>query len=228
MSKKEQDHIDELFREGLGGMESRPSDHLWDKIAEGVPGAELDEFFHQALADEEQQPSYRVWEGVQQELPLNLPLKRSLNRMVVVAGMVVGGMLLLLAVKMWDAEASPTPTPQPPSENPVEYAWEEIIIEPTPEQIEEADSDKPKPAKAKSGRTMDKSLEKDVKPAELNLHADDGLEVDEAKMQRILAPISNPDLDAAVARVNRIDNKVTESQDGTLIPDDLDKVMPRK
>lgn len=215
MSKKN-DHIDELFKDALHDMETTPDEGLWENISNDINGEHVDELFKDALSDNMAEPSERVWAGVEEQLPLNLGLKRSLNRLSVVAGAVVVVMLIVLLFPFENRLEVPPLEEKVPEYN-IEIAIEEVA---GPEEMElVAEEDK--------GLATDNSIKEKIKSIDLDAEKELDLEVDEEKMRKLLEPLSPLPIDSAVARVNGHDEKMTETEEGIIIPSDLDKVIPK-
>jgi hypothetical protein len=210
MSKKN-DHIDELFKDGLHDMETSPNEGVWENIASDIHGKNVDDLFKDALSDNMAEPSGRVWTGVKEQLPLNLGLKRSLNKLSIVAGAVVIGMLIILLFP------SENKLETPPVEDVKEYNIEIAIQEVDPTKDIEIEAEEEK------GLATDNSIKEKIKSVELHAEKELDLKVDEEKMRKLLEPLSPLPIESAVARVNGHDDAVTETDEGVIIPADLDK-----
>lgn len=214
MSKKNE-HIDDLFKDALHDMEASPNEGIWENISNDIHGEGVDDLFKDALSDNVAEPSGRVWAGVEQQLPLNLGLKRNLNRLSIVAGAVVIGMLIILLIPSENQLETP-PVEDVPEYN-IEIAIEEVI---SPDEVElEPEEEK--------GLATDNSIKEKIKSVALDAEKELDLKVDEEKMRRLLEPLSPLPIDSAVARINGHDDEITETNEGVIIPSDLDKVIPK-
>ncbi|MGK0387825.1 MAG: hypothetical protein ACI94Y_000551 [Maribacter sp.] len=213
MSKKN-DYIDDLFKDAFHDMETPPNGGVWGNISNDIHGENVDNLFKDALSNNVAEPSGSVWTGVEQQLPLNLGLKRSLNRLSIVAGAVVVGMLIIV---LFPSENKlETPPVEKIQEYNIDIAIEEVNS--TKEAALVPDEDQ--------GLATDNSIKEKIKSVELHAEKELDLKVDEEKMRKLLEPLSPLPIDSAIARANGHDDEITETNEGVIIPADLDKIIP--
>ncbi len=215
---KEHDHIDDLFREAFNDMESNPGDQLWDKISDGISEEQVDDLFKEALGSQMAQPSEKVWKEVEQNLPLNLELKRSLSYLSYVAAFTVIGMLCMSVYFFVTEEKKETPTPEP-SVN-IAIAIDEVETPVIPDESVVSEEEK-----IDGSLATDNTLNEKIQSVELNKEDEFVFDVDEDKIRQILEPLSPLPIDSAIARVNGNTSTQKENTEGIIIPENFDETI---
>lgn len=211
MSKKN-DHIDDLFKDALGGLEEAPRENLWNEISGDISGPKVDDIFRSALDNDSAQPSDKVWAGVEDNLPLNLGLKRRLASLSYVAAAVVVGMVFITvffnntsSIDNENSIAQPILEEEKPYH--IDIAIEEVS------NIEEDGEIKKSPGiENDEPIALDNVIEENIQEVELHEETEIVLNVDEEKIRKILEPILPLPIDSAVARVNADKNTTTETE----------------
>ncbi len=215
---KENNPIDDIFKDAFENWEDMPQNDVWDEIIDDLDATDVDEVFKSNLADEEYIPSEKVWEGVKGHLPLNLWLKRRLSKLSYVAGVLVVGMLLTIYFTTSDTE-NPVPVEEEQNFN-IEIAIKEAPMEEEALVVEESPVEK--------GMATDNTIDKKMNSVELNKEDEIVFDIDEEKIREILRPIEPLSIDSSVARVNGANNtSENESTDSdAILPDNLENILP--
>lgn len=83
--------MDELFSQGLDGLELRPSPAAWNGIRDKMGAEKFDGVVREKLSKMEAQPSAAVWARIQKQLPVHLFLRRGLTQLSFVAACLLLG-----------------------------------------------------------------------------------------------------------------------------------------
>ena len=89
-------HIDDLFKNGLEGIAPTPPNSNWQKIANQLEGEELDAFVAGNLNQIEVTPQPELWNNIKRKLPLSLLVRNQLNWLSGVAAALVIFMVAVL------------------------------------------------------------------------------------------------------------------------------------
>ena len=88
--------ISQPLTDSLKNLEELPSDSNWEVISDEIPSAEyFDGTIKNAFEEYEEQPHQGVWENIKKELPLNLWVKDSLNKLSKIAAALLIGFSLI-------------------------------------------------------------------------------------------------------------------------------------
>ncbi len=228
---KQNEHIDDLFKDAFENWEDMPKSDLWQNISEDLDNTSIDEIFRDALSTEEITPSDKVWEGVRENLPLNLWLKRKLNTLSYVAGILVVCMLATLYFMRDNTTVSiPEDNPiaiQPIEEKPsfnIQIAIEEIE---TITEVKKVRTKKTK--KTNAALATDNTIDEKMQSVELNDEDKWVFDIDEEKMKAILQPVEPLPIDSSIARVNGKNNNAEremESEEESILPENLEDILP--
>lgn len=215
---KDNDYIDEIFKDAFEGMEAAPNENLWDNIADDISEEKVDDLFKEAFSNEMAQPSDRVWAGVKENLPLDLRLKRSLNSLSIIAGIIVIGMVIIISLTPSEERKIIIPVVE---EKVPEYNIEIAIEETEMEGKEEVIAKKKEivvEEEKEEGLAIDNSIKNKIKSIELNIEEEEfAFNVDAEKMKGILEPIAPLPVEMAVASVN--EGGIIEIKEGIVIPE---------
>ncbi len=178
---KENNHIDDLFKDAFDNWEDSPNKDIWNNIAENIDGnnENIDEMFKNAFSDEEVVPSEKVWVGVKEHLPLNLWLKRRLSKLSYVAGILVVGMMATMYMtqeKETEIMAEPIPV--------IKNVVPDYNIAVSIEEVEEVVAVKKVKKKRPRNKSLatDNTLNKKMISVELNKEDEMVFDIDEEKM----------------------------------------------
>lgn len=224
---RENNQIDDLFKDAFENWEEIPHDSLWENIDSEINGAPIDLMFKDALEDKEIIPDDKVWSGVKDQLPLNLWLKRHLSKLSYVAGILVICMVVSLIVKEDNTEIIVEPKKEVAPIYNIEVAMEEV------KEVETVIlKEKPVAAvkkKKNKGHATDNTIEDKMRSVELNTEDDVVLDIDPEKMREILRPIQPLPIDSSVAKVNGSNNHTTSTtsdEDESIIPENIENILP--
>lgn len=213
------DHIDDIFKDAFEGMEASPNENLWNAIADDISGEGVDDLFKEAFEGEMELPSDKVWDGVKEHLPLDLRLKRSLNSLSIIAGIVVVGMLIIISLspKNDTDVIIPAKEDQEVTEQyNIEIAIQEVETE------EEIVAKKEKPVKQELA--VDNSIKDKIQSVELNEEeVEFEFHVDEEKMKGIMKPITPLPVEYAVA--SSVEGFIFEAEEEIVAPENLDAMI---
>ncbi len=220
---KENNHIDDLFKDAFDNWENEPQKDFWSDIAEDLDANDVDHLFKTALEEEEIMPSEKVWEGVKEHLPLNLWLKRRLAQLSYVAGILVVGMLATLYFTQEGTIEAPVA--DTPKYN-IEIAIEEVPLEEI--DLEENIALEEKAANDSKTLATDNTIDKKMKSVELNKEDEMVFDIDEEKIKAILQPIEPLPIDSSIARVNGNSNETDHenSSEEAILPKNLEDILP--
>ncbi len=204
--------MDDLFKEGFENWEAPPRDSVWNGIDAELEGSDFDDLFKEAFNDDEVVPSEKVWEGVQPRLPLNLTVKRWLGRLSIMAGVLIVGMLITLYVTQTGSSA-PQDEMMAPLEAPVAVEEEakeaeETPVMPTIETPEEIIEEE---------LAIDPTINEEVKTVEVRKKEKKDemfFDIDKKKIEATLQPIQPLDMEEAIARKPKNQEKDAKKKEG--------------
>ena len=126
-------HIDDLFKNGLEDIAPTPPNANWQKIANQLEGEELDAFLADNLNQIEVDPQPEIWNNIKRKLPLSLLVRNQLNWLSGVAAALVLFMVAVLVLNPKDkttlenpiaqAEKISTPVEVAPVEEEVDFVF---------------------------------------------------------------------------------------------------------
>ncbi len=186
MSKN--NNIDNLFRDSFQNWEEKPSG-IWDNIQNGLDNPQkVDDLFKNNL-DADVQPSKHNWSKIEKHLPLSLMMRRELSRLSIIAACLIAGMLITLYFQPED-KSGIIPVEPPVQE---ELNTQDVAVQ--VDELKEIISEQ-----VEQEIAVDNS-NKNMKSVKVN-QDEEFLNIDEAKIRRILQPLEPLPMDSAMARIN--------------------------
>jgi len=96
MKNKEQQQLDDFFKNRLEENSIPPSFDNWEKIVSHLEGEQFDHFVKNELQDIAPTPPPRVWNNIKSQIPLSLWLRNHLNWMSKIAAALIVFMVVVL------------------------------------------------------------------------------------------------------------------------------------
>jgi len=106
------EHIDDLFKNGLDGIAPTPPNSNWQKIANQLEGEELDAYVADNLNKIEVDPQPEIWNNIKKKLPLSLLVRNQLNWLSGIAAALVIFMVAVLLLNPKETITTNTPIAQ--------------------------------------------------------------------------------------------------------------------
>lgn len=106
MKNRQEENIDDFFKNELDGFTPTPPDRNWNKIASELEGEEFDAHTKEYFEQIEVTPNPEIWNNIKQKLPLSLLVRNQLNRLSRIAAVLIIFMIVLLVFNKKDNSQS--------------------------------------------------------------------------------------------------------------------------